>query len=118
MELVPGFQALLQELSPTMTAPSFLSFCTVAAGWLISGRGVVTRMIMAAGSGATKHYSSSYRFLNAASWSLDMMGLCVLSMIEPFCSEIVMLGLDDTLARKRGLRMFGAGMHHDPLAST
>lgn len=29
-----------------------------------------------------------------------------------------MLGLDDTLARKRGLRMFGAGMHHDPLAST
>jgi len=75
MELVSGFQALLQELSPTMTAPSFLSFCTVAAGWLISGRGVVTRMITAAGSGATKHYSSYYRFLNAASWSLDKMGL-------------------------------------------
>lgn len=75
MELVPGFQALLQELSSTMTAPSFLSFCTVAAGWLISGRGVVTRMIVAAGSGATKHCSSSYQFLNAASWSLDKMGL-------------------------------------------
>lgn len=29
-----------------------------------------------------------------------------------------MLGLDDTLARKRGLKMFGAGMHHDPLLSS
>lgn len=29
-----------------------------------------------------------------------------------------MLGLDDTLARKRGLKMFGCGMHHDPLLSS
>ena len=26
--------------------------------------------------------------------------------------------LDDTLARKRGLKVFGVGMHHDPLLST
>ncbi|MFM8434784.1 MAG: hypothetical protein ACKOBP_05470 [Planctomycetia bacterium] len=32
--------------------------------------------------------------------------------------EGVIPGLDDTLARKRGLRMFGTGMHHGPLAST
>ena len=29
-----------------------------------------------------------------------------------------MLGLDDTLARKRGRKMFGCGMHHDPLLSS
>ncbi len=29
-----------------------------------------------------------------------------------------MLALDDTLARKRGLKMFGCGMHHDPLLSS
>jgi hypothetical protein len=56
--------------------------------------------------------------LNAASWSLDAMGLAVFTMIEPFLGDVVMLGLDDTLARKRGLRMFGTGMHHDPLSST
>jgi len=38
-------------------------------------------------------------------------------MIEPFLGDGVMLGLDDTLVRKRGLRMFGTGMHHDPLSS-
>ncbi len=29
-----------------------------------------------------------------------------------------MLVLDDTLARKRGRKMFGCGMHHDPLLSS
>lgn len=29
-----------------------------------------------------------------------------------------MLGLDDTLALKRGTKMFGTGMHHDPLLSS
>lgn len=114
----PGFQELLQGLSPTLTAPSFASLCTLVSGWLFSGRGVVTRMIVAAGSGATQHFSSYHRLLNAASWSLDAMGLAVSTMIEPFLGDVVMLGLDDTLARKRGLRMFGTGMHHDPLSST
>lgn len=39
-------------------------------------------------------------------------------MIEPFLGDVVILGLDDTLARKHGLRMFGTGMHHGPMAST
>lgn len=49
MDLVPGFQALLQGISAAMTAPSFASLCTIASGWLFSGRGIVTRMIVAAG---------------------------------------------------------------------
>lgn len=118
MKLVLGFQELLQGLSPAMTAPSFASLCTIVSGWLFSGRGIVTRMIVAAGSGATKHFSSYHRLFSTASWSLDPMGLGVFTMLAPFLGKVVMLGLDDTLARKRGLRMFGTGMHHDPLAST
>jgi hypothetical protein len=29
-----------------------------------------------------------------------------------------LIAIDDTLARKRGLKMFGVGMHHDPLLSS
>ena len=118
MDLVPGFQALLQGLSAAMTAPSFASLCTIASGWLFSGRGIVTRMIVAAGPGATKHFSAYHRLFSAASWSLDAVGLALFTMIAPSLDGVVMLGLDDTLARKRGVRMFGTGMHHDPLAST
>ena len=39
-------------------------------------------------------------------------------LIQPFLGDVVMLGLDDTLCRKRGLTVYGTGMHHDPLISS
>ena len=41
------------------------------------------------------------------------------TLIEPWLRDgAIMLTLDDTLARKRGLKVFGVGMHHDPMIST
>jgi hypothetical protein len=118
VELVPGFVLLLQGLSATMTAPSFASLTTVLTGWVFARRHTVTRMILAAGETAEKHFSSYHRLFSAARWSLDALGLAVFELIGPFLGSVVMLGLDDTLCRKRGLKMFGTGMHHDPLLSS
>ena len=118
MELVPTFVALLQGLSATMTAPTFDSFSTLLTGWVFAPRRNVTSMIRAAGSRAAKHFSSYHRVLSTARWSLDAVGLAVFELIQPWLGEVVLLALDDTLARKRGLKMFGTGMHHDPLASS
>jgi DDE superfamily endonuclease len=118
VELVPGFMSLLQGLSATMTAPSFANLTTVLTGWVFAGRRTVTRMILAAGDGAEKHFSSYHRLFSVARWSRDALGLAVFDLIQPFLGNVVMLGLDDTLARKRGLKMFGTGMHHDPLLSS
>jgi hypothetical protein len=110
--------SLLQGLSATMTAPTFASLSTVLTGWVFASRHTVTRMILAAGEAAGKHFSSYHRLFSTARWSLDALGLAVFDLIEPFLGNVVMLGLDDTLARKRGLKMFGTGMHHDPLLSS
>ena len=118
MELVPTFVALLQGLSAAMTAPTFDSFSTLLTGWVFAPRRNVTSMIRAAGSRAAKHFSSYHRVLSTARWSLDAVGLAVFELIQPWLGEVVLLALDDTLARKRGLKMFGTGMHHDPLASS
>jgi len=118
MELVPGFIQLLQPLVSTMTAPTFDSLITVLTGWVFAQRRTVTRMIQAAGSSADKHYSSYHRLFSAASWSLDAVGLAVFHLVRPFLGQVTMLAIDDTLARKRGLKMFGCGMHHDPLISS
>lgn len=118
MELVPGFGLLLQGLAATMTAPTFENFVTMLTGWVFAPRRTVTRMILAAGDMASKHYSSYHRLFSAARWSLDAVGLSVFHLIEPFCGEQVLLAIDDTLARKRGLKMFGTGMHYDPLRSS
>ena len=118
MELVPGFVQLLQPLASTMTAPTFDSLMTVLTGWVFASRRTVTRMILAAGSSADKHYSSYHRLLSTARWSLDTVGRVVFDLIQPFLGDVVMLGIDDTLARKRGMKMFGCGMHHDTLLSS
>lgn len=118
MELVPGFVALLQGLSVTMTAPTFQSLRTVLTGWVFARRHTITRMILAVGDAAGKHFSSYHRLFSAARWSLDALGLAAFDLMQPFLGSVVMLGLDDTLARKRGLKMFGTGMHHDPLLSS
>ena len=47
----------------------------IISGWLLSGRGIVTRMIVAAGFGATNHFWSYRRLSSTASWSLDATGL-------------------------------------------
>jgi hypothetical protein len=118
VELVPTFVALLQGLSATMTAPTFDSFSTLLTGWVFAPRRNVTSMIRATGHRAAKHFSSYHRVFSAARWSLDAVGLAVLELIQPWLGEVVLLALDDTLARKRGVKMFGTGMHHDPLASS
>ena len=41
MELVPDFIALLQGLAATMTGPTFQSFLTIAAGWVLARRRTV-----------------------------------------------------------------------------
>lgn len=118
MELVPSFQQSLQPLASGMTAPSFDSLVTLLTGWVFAHRRTITRMIQAAGEVAVKHFSSYHRLFSAGRWSLDRLGLIVFNMIRPWCGEVVMLALDDTLARKRGLKMFGTGMHYDPLQSS
>jgi hypothetical protein len=120
VSLVPSFVDLLQPLSCVMTAPTFDTFLTVISGWVFARRHTVTGMILAADAVGTKHHSAYHRFFAAARWSLDELGLAVFGLlILPLLGHgLILLGIDDTLARKRGLKVFGVGMHHDPLLST
>jgi SRSO17 transposase len=87
-------------------------------GWVYARRRTVTGLIMAAQAVGVKHHSVFHRLFARARWSRDALGLAVFSLIVPWTGETVMLALDDTLARKRGRKVFGAGMHHDPLLSS
>jgi len=120
MNLVSSFIDLLQPLAPVMTAPSFTNLFTILAGWVFSSRRTVTGMIVASGMAGERHHSIFHRFFARAQWSLDDLGLGVFEIIKPWLDPeaSVMLAIDDTLARKRGLKTFGVGMHHDPLIST
>lgn len=119
MTLVSTFADLVQQVSWVMTQPTFQSFVIVLTGWVFARRRTVTNMILAANAVGAKHHSAFHRVFAAAQWSLDELGLAVFGVILPRLDEaLIMLALDDTLARKRGLQVYGVGMHHDPLLST
>ncbi len=118
MGLVTTFCSFLQPLAVVMTAPSFDNLTTILAGWVFASRRTVTGMLVAADAVGTKHHSAFHRLFATARWSRDELGLAVFRLIPLERGEQVLLGVDDTLARKRGRKMFGCGMHHDPLLSS
>jgi hypothetical protein len=118
MSLVASFLELLQPCSGVMTTPSFLNLQTILLGWLFAPRRTVTGMILAAQAVGKKHHSAYHRFFASAKWSLKELGLVVFELILALTPGTILLVADDTLARKRGLKVYGVGMHHDPILSS
>ena len=117
--LVRSFSPLLLALQPCFTRPSFSSFWVLACAWILcSGRRSLTHIIQSAQLSRCKHYCSFHRFFSQARWDLDQLGQAVFQLLLPFCEPELLGAVDDTLARKSGRHIWGAGMHHDPLRST
>jgi SRSO17 transposase len=119
MYLVSSFAFVLQAVCGVMSDRSFDNFVSVLTGWVFARRRTITAMITAAGIAGKRHHAAFHRVFAAARWSRDALGLAVFRVIEPLCGDgDVLLALDDTLARKRGKKTYGVGMHHDPLISS
>jgi hypothetical protein len=118
--LVPSFVQFLQPFSRHMTRPTFASFCTLVSGWVFAARHNITGSLRAghqAGGRVTgKHFSAYHRVFSAACWSLDAVGLSLLSLILLLAlasGTTVFLVIDDTLCAKCGRRMYGVDSHYD-----
>ena len=117
--LLRSFAPLLLAFQSCFTQPSFHFFLALSCAWILcSGRRSLTRIIQSAQLTEFKHYCSFRRFFSQARWNLDDLGHCVFQLLLPFCREILVGAVDDTLARKPGRHIWGAGMRHDPLRST
>ena len=119
--LVSSFGDLALSFASLFTQPSFANFITLLTGWVFClGRHTVTGLIIAAGAVAEKDFSCFHRFFSRASWSLDSVGRVILKLALRLVpeGEPVLFAVDDTLGRKTGRHIWGAGMHHDPLRST
>jgi hypothetical protein len=121
MQLTSSFLEVLQQLAPVFTAPTFQTFVQVATGWILSQRHrYVTEVIFSSGNVGNGHWSRFHRFFSHAAWDLDGLSLFIAKLVvRVFTPGATLLwAVDDTLCRKRGLTLYGAGMHHDPLISS
>jgi DDE superfamily endonuclease len=121
MQLTRSFLDLLQHFVPVFTSPTFLTFVTLVTGWCYSWRHrYVTELIQASAATHDGHHSRYHRFFSQAAWSLDnlwrVLATVLLRRFVP--TGLVEVAVDDTLCRKRGLTLYGAGMHYDPLISS
>jgi hypothetical protein len=122
MELTATFMELLVVFRPAFTDPSFATFQLLAVGWVLSTRHrYVTDLIITSDSVENGHFSDYHRFFSHAKWDIDVVWRILAGMLIGYfvgSGATVLLAGDDTLCRKRGLGLFGAGMHHDPLSSS
>jgi hypothetical protein len=121
MELTASFGDLLHQFAPVFTAPTSQTFLAIVAGWVLSQRHrFITEVIFSSGNVGNGHWSRFHRFFSHAAWDLDAFSLVltklVLTILAP--GALLVFTVDDTLCRKRGLTLYGAGMHYDPLISS
>ena len=119
--LTNSFHLLLNSFQNVFTQPSLQIFLTLMTGWIASVRPrYVTELIYGGDQVGVGHWSRFHRFFSHYAWSLDDLCLVLTRLLlAAFVPQgTVVLALDDTLCRKRGLKLFGAGMHHDPLMSS
>lgn len=120
MQLVTSFTQFIQPLAAEFSRPGFAKLQILLVGWIFAGRRTVTAMLVAAGVAGQRHHSAFHRLFAKDHWSCDAVGLRIFKMIRQRLpdDQPIRLSLDDTLARKKGPKVYGAGMHHDPQLSS
>ena len=121
MEITDSFLTLLQNFAPVFTAPTYQTFVVIVTGWIISQRHrYVTEVIFSSGRVGDGHWSRFHRFFSHAAWDIDTFSMCLAKLVVTILAPgaTFFWAVDDTLCRKRGLTLYGAGMHYDPLISS
>jgi hypothetical protein len=121
MELTQSFLDLLANFVPVFTEPTFRTFTQICSGWILSHRHrYITDVIFSGGNVANGHWARFHRFFSDAAWNLDVLNMhLALLVARILCpTGTLLFAVDDTLCRKRGLTIYGTGMHHDPLISS
>jgi SRSO17 transposase len=121
MELTPSFVALLQVFSPAFTVPTFRTLSWIVTGWILSHRHrYITEVIFSCGKVGIGHWCRFHRFFSHAAWDLDEFSMALAKLVVTILAPgaTLLWAVDDTLCRKRGLTLYGAGMHYDPLISS
>jgi SRSO17 transposase len=121
MQATTTFVVLLHQFAPVFTAPTFQTFVEILTGWVLSHRHrYVTEVIFAGGNVGNGHWCRFHRFFSQAAWNPDDLALLLARLIGAVLApgSPLVWAVDDTLCRKRGLTLYGAGMHYDPLISS
>ena len=121
--LPPDFLALVQQFATRLGyAPNAPSFVTLVLGWVLChGRRTLSAVIRAAGPFAPKSHDAYQNFFSKSKWKMDALWHALFRLlVAAFRVGATPIGLagDDTLAKYRGPKIWGAGLYRDAVRSS
>ncbi|MHB1510946.1 MAG: IS701 family transposase [Acidimicrobiales bacterium] len=103
------------------SVPSFSIFETLVCGWVLApGRRTITGMICVADPEGQRSHDAYHRFVRAARWSTaSLWQVLVVHLVGVLCpTGTLVIDCDDTLYKKSGRKIDGAGSFRDAVRST
>ena len=112
---------LMGATRSVFSATSFGIFVTLISGWVLApGRRTITAMISAGDPDNVRAHDAYHRFVRAGAWSTARLWRAlVVVAVGRFCAVgPIPLDVDDTLYKKSGAKVDGAGIFRDAVRST
>jgi DDE superfamily endonuclease len=115
--LPASLAGLMGALRPCFTAPSFRTFCGLAAG--LAGqvrRRTVCGMLLGADLARAWPHDRAHYFFARARWQVDDLGVAVARLVVPLlvpAGEPLTVAVDDSVFRRSGRKVYGAGWQYD-----
>lgn len=119
--LPPDYLNLIQVFAPLFS--NSVWFCAkilLTGAILTTGSRTVTGVLRIMGLSAERHFQNYHRVLSRAVWSsLQASGLLLGFLIVTFApTGPIVMGLDDTIERRRGAKIKAKGIYRDPVRSS
>jgi hypothetical protein len=119
--LPPRFAALVLCFAPLFLQRSWRHAEVLLVGAILApGRRTVASILRITGLAREPRFVNYHRVLNRAAWSGRAAGRVLLGLLlDAFAPHgPVILGLDDTIERRRGKRIGAKGIYRDPVRSS
>jgi DDE superfamily endonuclease len=113
--------AFLVQFAPLFTPSVWYHAQVLVIGALLTpGQRTVTAILSVMGLRQSRHFQNYHRVLNRARWSSRAISQKLLHvLLTVFVPQgPIVLGLDDTLERRRGKKIMAKGIYRDPVRSS
>ena len=121
LSLPIAFTGVIGVFAPVFSRPVWQHVKVLLAGAVLApGKRTVTAVLQIMGRSAALDFQTYHRVLNRAVWSpLTASRLLLRLLVAVFILRgVVVLGLDDTIERRRGEQITAKGIYRDPVRSS
>lgn len=112
---------ILQPFAAIFTKPVWARAQILLVGAILTtGNRTITSVLAVMGLSDEKHFQNYHRVLNRAVWSsLEASKVLLMILVTIFVpSEPIIMGIDDTIERRKGRKITAKGIYRDPVRSS